>query len=163
MNIGFDAAAKGAPEMAFWPTAASAYIYSNCPSVINLSLTCLLMFTGAMTYLSMRQVKQLVDSVKNKSQTRRDVGRDSETLLQKGIFSDAAKTAQEVLPNNRYVFVLVVLCIMVDFVAGGLLLMTLLSDILSLSRPSVAPVILASMPTIYLFIIFSIFIWQIGS
>ncbi|WP_440006525.1 hypothetical protein [Halomicrococcus sp. SG-WS-1] len=110
MNLGFDAAAKGTPEMAFWPTAASLLIYSHSPSELSLISTVVLMFAGSMTHLSMRQMKKLMERISERTSTRQGVKRDNKSVSMVKRVTDASKVTRNILPNNPYVLIFTVTC-----------------------------------------------------
>lgn len=160
MDIGFEAAAKGAPQMAFWPTAVMIVNYPASPSPTYSAALLLVVFGGSMTYLGMRNVKSVLEDLQNKSATRRSVGRTDDSLSKMRYFRDLVEITRGYLPANDYSFVLAALLILLNIGAGGYILITLISQILTAGASNPVQVGLTALPVVYGFVIVSILIWN---
>lgn len=160
MSIGFSAAAKGAPEMAFWPTAVSVIMFAESPDLRSLLLMVLLVFVGSMTYLAIREMKAFMKIIRKEHNVRRNTFR-SRDLAKRSFQSTMAESAREVLPENKYSFSVVMVSILGDFLAGGIFLFSLIKQITHSPEPKVTAIGLVALPFMYGFVILSIIIWKL--
>jgi hypothetical protein len=160
MDIGFQAAAKGAPEMSFWPTAVAILTYPSSPSFVYSVFLLVIMFGGSMTYLGMRNVKSMLDDLQGKTSTRQRVGRNDESLLRRRKIRDLAEFTRDTLPNNSVAFIIALILVGFNILAGAFFLFDLLirSPEAIGSKPAIRAAV--ALPIVYFFVLCSIIIWN---
>lgn len=162
MSLGIEAAARGAPEMAFWPAAVSIIVYGQSPSLLNGFISIIFIIAGAMTYLSLRQIQSIYEGVSERSSIRQSVSRDDTSLLD-GLIADASKTVTSVLPGHKLVFYFVIGCWLVDLIGCAMYFVNLANRIINATNPETALVALISLPILYSSVVFSVLVWNFGA
>ncbi|MFC6953538.1 hypothetical protein [Halorubellus litoreus] len=165
MRISFSSAAKGAPEMAFWPLAASILVYSISPSRVNLVILFLVMFAASMTHLLMRQVQNLLDADAGKSpaQIRRENRRNRRKNSKSDFgekFWNLWRGMMELLPDSTLAKSIIGGCLLLNLLAGVYFWIKLSNRLLSYSEPSVALVGVIALPYVYFSVIISVVVWK---
>lgn len=161
MSIGMQAAAQGRAEMAFWPAAATGFIYANRGGDINLALLIVLAFTGAMTYITLKQIESVYERSKNVSQVKSQARREG---ISSPVIERVMETVEGIfnlLPNRTTSFVVVFGSLFINFTGGLYLLTAIGGTVIGSPDPHPASVGLFILPILYIFVLVSTIIWHI--
>jgi len=161
MSIGLRAAAEGQSEMAFWPAAATAYIYASSGGSMYLALLVVFALSGGIMYIFHRNVEKIADASKDISQTKAKVSRDGTTSKGVERIIAAFDEAKRIFPDNPYAFWIVWGGILIDIGGGAYLLWKIGEQVVGYADPTVAGVVLFILPILNLFVIGSAVIWNL--
>lgn len=157
MNIGFEAAAEGRPEMAFWPVTAFAILYIDVVWWVSIPALIVLGLAGAMSYQILRQMRRAITNARNVNRRRNRVSRRRSVREH---LTTMTEQITDMLPNSNKTFIIFVGGVMLDFFAGLVLLFILGYQILVQSASDVVTIGLFILPILYLFTVVSVFLWH---
>lgn len=160
MNIGIQAAAEGRPEIAFWPAAGMALIFSEHGGYMNVAFLIILLLTGGINYTLLKRFRKAAkQSQENTRRRARNSRTESPTIEDR--FKSAADAVEPFLPNNAISAVIVVISFIINLMFAAYLFIIYMIKIAQNPTPDLTTIGIFVIPIIYIFIIFSIIIWNV--
>lgn len=161
MPISIKDAAKGAPEMGFWPAAASILIYSRSPSHLHLGLLLVLLFAGSITSLAIRRGRLLLEQYDQQDFSDEEIDRNAKVEAKSDGSIDVLDFGLLILPEGAVSYWIVAIMFLLNTVAGMLLFGVLLHSMIISNNPNPAVVGLTVLPLVWICVVLSIVIWNI--
>lgn len=146
MSIGWGQAARGGPEMGFWPLAVFTFVYADFLSLFDVAVAILLGFGGAVTFILIGRIQRMIPTKNTKEAVRERVSRDGvkrKEERQKSIYVEAGSL---LLPDGTGMFFVAAIGLIGNFGIGAWLLFRLVGDLTSSSSPSAVLAALVMLP-----------------
>jgi len=160
MNIPLQAVAEGRAEMAFWPVAASLFVYSTTSSALDILAVIIFTIAASQTYILLRNISKIVDSQKGKQKTRERVGRDG-VSDKMSVFKSSMDEFWSLFPENKAVSCIVLLSLLVESLGGVLFWFRLFEVTPVFANPPFGVMVVLLLPLVYFATVSARILWQI--
>ena len=101
MNISLEDAARGAPEMSYWPIFATSIIYVNYQNYANLLIVLISILTGSVMYLSIKRLSSQITKSKKILFQKSAAGRGAKSKNYDYAMEELRQFNDAIFPNSK--------------------------------------------------------------
>jgi hypothetical protein len=160
MNISIQSAARGAPELSYWPVFAACTIFVSDQSMTNLFMILMLVFTSSVMYLPLKQSESQIKNSKKILEKKSVVSRGGRSKLFEYTIVEVGRIFHRILPNSKIKRSLIYLSILLNAFTGLYMYAYLASTSIIYPSANLLNLLLIFVPTLYvcnIFVYYSIY------
>jgi hypothetical protein len=150
MNISLEDAARGAPEMSYWPVFASSTMFVSEQTNIQLFFILISIFSGSVMYLSLTQFILQINISKKTLSKKSAVARGAKSKHRDYTMEELIRMGNAIFPNSKKIKALFILAILTNVSLGVYNYLYLVGFNLYNSDVNLASLILIILPLLYI-------------
>jgi hypothetical protein len=150
MNISLEDAARGAPEMSYWPVFASSTVFVSERTDIHLLFILISILSGSVMYLSLKQFIFQINISKKTLSKKSAVGRGAKSKHRDYTMEELTRMGNAIFPKSKKVKSFFILAILTNVILGIYTYLYLAGLNIHNQDANLASLILIILPLLYI-------------